>query len=142
MKQILVAVDEHEHAVQIVDSAIEMAEALSGKILLVYVVPKSSVPGKYRDSHGDALPEHYWEDEYNRTVAPLLKRIEKAGIKYELIPRAGKPEEEILKAAKAKGASYIVVGTRGLRRLGRIRALGSVSRNVIENSNIPVLAVP
>jgi nucleotide-binding universal stress UspA family protein len=142
MKQILVAVDEHEHAVQIVDSAIELAQALSGKILLVYVVPKSSVPGGYRDTHGDALPEHFYEDQYDRAVSPLLRRIEKAGIKYEALPRVGDPQQEILKAAEAKAASYIVVGTRGLRGVGKLRAIGSVSRNVIENSNIPVLAVP
>jgi nucleotide-binding universal stress UspA family protein len=142
MKQILVAVDEHEHATQIVDTGIELASAMSAKIVLLYVVDKSSPPGNYRDTHGDALPEHYVEDEYNRTVAPLLKRIEKAGVKYEEMPRAGDPEKEILKAAKASGASYIVVGTRGLSRLGRLRAIGSVSRNVIEKSDIPVLAVP
>jgi nucleotide-binding universal stress UspA family protein len=142
MKQILVAVDEHAHAEQIVDSGIELAGAMSAKILLVYVVPKSSVPDQYRDSHGDALPEHFYDDQYKRTVAPLLKKIEKAGIKYEGLPRAGNAQEEILKVAKSKDVSYIVVGTRALRRLGRLRAIGSVSRGVIENSTVPVLAVP
>jgi nucleotide-binding universal stress UspA family protein len=142
MKQILVAVDEHPHAAEIVDSAIQLAGGLSAKILLMYVVEKSSVPDKYRDEHGDALPEHYYADEFQRTVGPLLKRIDKAGIKYEGISAAGDPEKEILKTAKSKDVSYIVMGTRGLRRLGRLRALGSVSRNVIEKSTVPVLAVP
>ncbi len=142
MKQILVAVDEHAHAEQIVDAAIELAEAISAKILLMYVVPKSSVPENYKDSHGDALPKHYYEDEYLRTVAPLLNRIQKAGVEYEGMPRNGNAQDEILKAAKAKGVSYIVVGTRGLRRLGRLRAIGSVARDVIERSDVPVLAIP
>jgi nucleotide-binding universal stress UspA family protein len=142
MKLILVAVDEHPHADQIVDSAIELAKALHAKILLTYVVPKRPVPEKYRDAHGDALPKHFYDDEFLRTVAPLLKKIEKAGIEYEGMPRNGKAQEEILKAAKAKDVSYIVVGTRGLSRLGRLRAIGSVSRDVIEKSNVPVLAVP
>ncbi len=142
MKPILVAVDEHPHADQIVDSAIELAEGMSAKIILIYVVDKSSVPDKYRDEHGDALPEHYYEDEFKRTVGPLLKRIDKAGIKFEGIAAAGDAETEILKVAKSKDVSYIVMGTRGLRRLGRLRALGSVSRNVIEKSTVPVVAVP
>jgi nucleotide-binding universal stress UspA family protein len=142
MKQILVAIDEHAHAEQIVDNAIELAEALSAKILLTYVVPKGPVPEKYRDSHGDALPKHYYEDEFLRTVTPQLKKIEKAGIEYEGIPRYGNAEDEILKAAKSKNVDYIVVGTRGLSRLSRLRAIGSVSRNVIEKSTVPVLAVP
>jgi nucleotide-binding universal stress UspA family protein len=142
MKQILVAVDEHPHAQQIVDSAIELAEGISAKILLIYVMEKRSVPEKYRDEHGDALPEHYYEDEFERTVGPLVNLIEKAGIRCEGIAANGDPVKEILKAAKSKSVSYIVMGTRELRGLGRLRAIGSVSRNVIEKSTIPVMAVP
>jgi nucleotide-binding universal stress UspA family protein len=142
MKQILVAVDEHPHAEQIVDSAIELAKALSAKIFLMYVVENSSVPEKYRDEHGDALPEHYYEDEFERTVGPLVKVIEKEGIRCEGIAASGDPVKEILKAAKSESVSYIVMGTRELRGLGRLRAIGSVSRNVIEKSTIPVVAVP
>ncbi|HVC27256.1 MAG TPA: universal stress protein [Nitrososphaerales archaeon] len=142
MKQILVAVDEHPHAEQIVDSGIELAKGLSAKILLIYVLDKSSVPENYRDEHGDALPEHYYEDEFKRTVGPLVRMIEKAGIKCEGIAASGDPVKEIMKAAKSKNVSYIVMGTRELRGLGRLRAIGSVSRNVIEKSTIPVVAVP
>jgi nucleotide-binding universal stress UspA family protein len=142
MRQILVAVDEHPHAEQIVDNAIQLAKALPAKILLIYVVPESSVPENYKDTHGDALPEHFYEDQFRRTVGPLLKMIEKAGMKYEGITAAGNPEKEILKTAKSRDVSYIVMGTRGLRRLNRLRAIGSVSRNVIEQSSVPVLAVP
>ena len=142
MKQILVAVDEHPHAEQIVDRGIQLAGEISAKILLMYVVPDKAVPESYRDTHGDALPEHYAQDQFQRTVGPLLKYIEKSGIKCEGIWGVGDPRKEILKAAKSKNVSYIVIGTRGLRNLGRLRAIGSVSRNVIENSTIPVLAVP
>lgn len=142
MKRILVAVDEHPHAEQIVDSAIELAKGISAKILLMYVVEKSSVPEKYRDEHGDALPEHYYQDEFERTVGPLVRMIEKTGIKCEGITASGDPVKEILKVAKSEDVSYIVMGTRELRGLGRLRAIGSVSRNVIEKSTIPVVAVP
>jgi nucleotide-binding universal stress UspA family protein len=142
MKQILVAVDEHSHAEQIVDCGIQLAGAISAKIFLIYVVAKGSVPENYRDEHGDALPEHFYDDEFQRTVGPLLKKIEKAGIKFEGISAAGDPVKEILKAAKSKGVSYIVVGTRELAGLGRLRAISSVSRNIIEKSTIPVVAVP
>lgn len=143
MKHILlVAVDEHPHAEQIVVSAIELAKGLSAKILLMYVMDEADVPENYRDEHGDALPEHYYDDEFQRTVGGLVKTIEKTGIKCQGIAASGDPVKEILKAAKSNGASYIVVGTRELRNLGRLRAIGSVSRNVIEKSTIPVVAVP
>jgi nucleotide-binding universal stress UspA family protein len=106
------------------------------------VVEGESVPDSYRDAHGDALPEHYSMDQFQRTVGPLLKRIEKAGIKYEGISATGNPEKEILKAAKSRDVTYIMMGARGLRGLNRLKAIGSVSRNVIEKSTVPVIAVP
>jgi nucleotide-binding universal stress UspA family protein len=142
VKPILVAVDEHSHAEQIVDSGIKLAKALSTKIFLIYVVSGGSVPSSYRDVHGDALPEHYAEDEFRRTAGPLLTTIEEAGVKYEAIAATGDPVKEILKAAKSKDVCYIVVGTRELRGLSRLKAISSVSRKVIESSTIPVVAVP
>lgn len=142
MKQILVAVDEHPHAEQIVDAAIQLAKGISGKILLIYVVSRGSPPAGYRESEVHDKPEDWYEDEYLRAVGPLLERMDKAGIPYEGINKVGNPEEQIIKTAKTKDVDYIVVGTRGLRRLNRIRAIGSVSRSVIENSKVPVLAVP
>jgi len=141
MKQILVAVDEHAHAEQIVESAIELAQGISAKIVLMYVV-EGPPPENYRDTHGDALPEHYYEDEFERSVGPLVDVVEKAGITCEPLAGSGDPVKEILRVAKSKGVNYIVMGTRELRGLGRLRAIGSVSRNVIEKSTIPVVAVP
>ncbi len=83
MKQILVAVDEHPHAEEIVESAIRLAVPMSAKILLMYVVTDKSVPESYRDSHGDALPEHFYLDKFQRTVGRLLKHSEKAGLACE-----------------------------------------------------------
>ena len=142
MKQILVAVDEHPHAEEIVESAIRLATPISAKILLMYVVTDKSVPTDYVDTHGDKLPEHYYQDRYLRTVGQLLKHIEKAGITCEAICEAGDPQELILKTAKSKDVNYIVVGTRRLRYLSRLKAYGNVGRNVVENSSVPVLAVP
>ncbi len=142
MKQILVAVDEHPHAGQIVESATQLARATSAKIILTYVVKKNSVPEKYRDLHGDALPEHYYQDMFQRTVGPLVKRVKAAGIDCEAVFEAGDPEKVILKMAKSKGVDYIVVGIHGFRGLSRLRAIGNVARNIIETSDIPVLAVP
>jgi nucleotide-binding universal stress UspA family protein len=142
MKQILVAVDEHAHAHHIVDSGIELAEATSSKILLLYVVRKKAVPGSYVDVHGDKIPEHYYREQFHRATDDLVKKIQKAGVEYEGICGVGDPLDLILRTANSRGVSYVVLGIHGFRGLNRLKALGNLARNVIENSTIPVLAVP
>ncbi|GEM_PF-2842045 len=142
MKQILVAVDEHPHAEQIVECAIEMAQEMAARILLIYVVEKTSVPEKFRDEHGDALPEHFYEDEFARTVGRWITAIKNAGVLCHGVPAYGDPIKEILRAAKSRKADYIMMGARELRGLRRLKAISSVSRNVIEKATIPVIAVP
>jgi nucleotide-binding universal stress UspA family protein len=142
MKQILVAVDEHPHAKQIVECAIEMAQEMAARVLLIYVVEKTSVPEKFQDEHGDALPEHFYEDEFARTVGHWITVIKKAGVSCQGVPARGDPVKEILIAAKSRKADYIMMGARELRGLRRLRAISSVSRNVIEKATIPVIAVP
>jgi nucleotide-binding universal stress UspA family protein len=142
MRKILVAVDGHPHAKKIVETSIDLAKAMSAKIILVYVITEKSVPIKYRDSHGDALPEHYTEDVFERTVGALRDDIASAKVEYEGIVGQGDPKKFIIKTAESREADLIVVGVRGLRRLSRIKALGDVARSVIEESKIPVTAVP
>ena len=51
----------------------------------------------------------------------------------------GHATKEIVEAARAKGASLIVAGRRGLRG---IKALGSVSERVVSGAECSVLLVP
>src|SRR5512139_2272224 len=53
--------------------------------------------------------------------------------------RIGHPAEEILAAAAAEGAEMIVVGARSTRSTHRL--MGSVSREVADHAEIPVLIV-
>lgn len=53
--------------------------------------------------------------------------------------RMGHPAEEILKAAKEEQADMIVIGSRG-KRVSHV-FMGSVSREVVNSADIPVLLV-
>ncbi len=53
--------------------------------------------------------------------------------------RSGHPAEEIINGAKEEGADLIIVGTRG-KRVGRF-LIGSVSREVVNSAEVPVLLV-
>ncbi len=55
------------------------------------------------------------------------------------VTRSGHPAEEIINEAKEEGADLIIVGTRG-KRVGRF-FIGSVSREVVNSAEVPVLLV-
>ena len=134
MPLILVAIDEHPHSKKIVDSAIELAKAMSAKILLAYVVTESAPRGY----HGD----DFNKDQFDRAVGFEAERIREAKVECEELWGAGDPKKLIVKTAELRKASMIVIGMRPLRNISKIRALGNVSRIILENSKIPVLRRP
>jgi nucleotide-binding universal stress UspA family protein len=68
-------------------------------------------------------------------IAALLKR---EGVQVHRALRAGDPAREILLAAEGARADLIVVGSRGLGSIAGT-LLGSVSRDVVQHSDRPVL---
>lgn len=144
MKEILVAIDGAKHSSRIVETAVELAKSISAKIALLYIVPSFEVPqgySKYAKSEG-VDSSTYFEAVARQVVADLGERVVKAGLELEELTEFGNPAATILKVAKSRNDYAVVVGVQGLHGLGRIRALGSVSRRVIENSDLPVICVP
>jgi nucleotide-binding universal stress UspA family protein len=146
MKEILVAVDGSEHSAKVVDYAIDLAKSMSAKIVLIYVMPDLSIPEQYKKyAEEEKMPQpesSYLKSVAERILADLGERINRKGVEYEQVYTAGNPAEAILHAVERRRADLVVVGVRGLHGLGRLRALGSVARKVIENSPIPVISVP
>jgi nucleotide-binding universal stress UspA family protein len=146
VKEILVAVDGSKHSERIVDFAASLAKPLSAKILLIYVMPSSDIPEDYLDyAKREAISSpvaSYLRTVAEEIIAKLGERIKERGVEYEGVYHLGNPAEKIIEAAESKKVGLVVVGVRGLHSVDRIRALGSVSRRVIENSGIPVLTVP
>jgi nucleotide-binding universal stress UspA family protein len=83
---------------------------------------------KKLDAKASAILDHYkkhLESNGVSNVKPLIKE--------------GHPAEEILNAASEEGVEMIIVGSRGKRASHRF--MGSVSREVVNNADIPVLIV-
>ncbi len=70
-------------------------------------------------------------------AAPLLERVRQAGVEAQLLIWNGEPANCILEAARAEGASRIVVGSHGRGPLGRA-IIGSVSAAVAGRAACPV----
>lgn len=67
----------------------------------------------------------------------LIERVRAAGVQAHLLIWNGDPATCVVEAARAEGASRIVVGSHGRGRLGRA-IVGSVSATIAADSTCPV----
>ncbi len=144
MTEILVAVDGSKQSGKVVDMAVALAKSMRAKVVLAYVAPKLNVPDEYEKAIEEDAPDQddYYKEFSDRMLGDLDDRIKSEKLTVEKIYGVGNPVEFILSKAKERKSAMIVVGVTGLHRLGMIRALGSTSRRIIENSPIPVVTVP
>lgn len=144
MKEILVAIDGSRHSRKILEVAAAIAKNLQASVVPLYVIPSSNVPPdyeKYAKAEG-IDPSGYLASLATQIVTDAENQVENSGVQAEGLSLSGNPAEIILKTAKSRGVAMIVLGVQGLHGIGRMRALGSISRRVIENSEVPVLTVP
>lgn len=147
MNEILVAVDGSKHSSKIVDVGIQLAKAFSTGIILVYVMqtPSEEPEGVKSFEKVEQYPEayaDYLQGLGESVTDQFTDLIEKAGLKVRAITPSGNPANEILNIADVESPMMIVVGVKGMHGIRRFLSLGSVARNVIENSKVPVITVP
>ena len=136
-QNIVVGYDSSPYAKAALLRAVELAQAFGGAVTLVHAFDAERFSAAdyrltLREKQGEAM-QNALEDlqAAGRTVANL---------KVDTILDTGHPAEVLVKAAETKGADLIVVGSRGLRALGRIM-LGSTSDRVLHLAKVPVLVV-
>lgn len=138
---VLIALDFSSCAESVARKGTELAQKLGARPLLLHVVPPTPVPLHTR------LKIH---DQDDPTVEEYLKRSAEQRLSHfaELLgePRAsvevrfGNPAELIVEEARQRGATMIVVGTRG--RTGLAHALyGSVAEAVVRTADVPVTTI-
>lgn len=141
-KKILVAIDGSKRSDDVLQYAATLAKTTASKVVILYVVPEYKIArDEYPVPKGSPWASTVG-DIAERIVADAENLFESKGIESEGCYEFGNPSLKILEAAESEKASLIVVGLTGLHGIGRIRALGSVARRVIENSKVPVVAVP
>ena len=153
MKNIMIAIDDTKST----EAAIfECTSNFCGRlnpdmVTLVYVERfegRSLMDEMLGDAEMSTLKEVLEGTEYKETLdkkaAAITSHYEKAlkskGISnVKTVIKAGHPAEEILSTAKEVNADMIIVGSRG-KRTGSL-IMGSVSREVANHADIPVLVV-
>jgi nucleotide-binding universal stress UspA family protein len=120
------------------EKAMEVLMALKGvvdKAMVTHIIEVKIAKG--HDKSGlDRL-----EKESKRRLKDYCDRLRKAGINAESHLFSGKSAPEIVRVAREHKASMIIMGTTGKERFKEFW-LGSVSHQVAEESELPVLLAP
>lgn len=122
--------------------AVEMAKAARAELTIVHVLsPVMPVPGD-----GYISPKVYDEIAASTRAwaqKQLDKRVAKArvaGVRAKGLLMDGIPHEQIVRAARAKRAGLLVMGTHGRSGLAKL-FIGSVASRVVSAAPCPVLTV-
>jgi nucleotide-binding universal stress UspA family protein len=123
--------------------AVEMARTNGAELLLVHVL----VPSVPMTGEGYLSPKVYEEIEATarahaqKALDALSAKAKKAGARVKtLLLQGGVPHEQIIRAARAKHADLIAIGTHGRTGLAKL-FLGSVAGRVVSTASCPVLTV-
>jgi nucleotide-binding universal stress UspA family protein len=122
--------------------ALEMSKANRAELLVAHVV----APVVPMMGDGYVSPSLYQELETSaRSQAQaqldrLLAKARKAGVRAKSLLMQGAPHEQITRAARAKRADLIVLGTHGRTGLAKF-FVGSVASRVVSTASCPVLTV-
>lgn len=148
--QILVPFDGSKYSQRSLDEAIKIAKNSDSKLYVVMAVipPMLEPPGMFFGM----IQGVQWEkslDEYVDIASERAERIlqetveycRKKGVKANYQVIADTPGKAILDFSKRNNIDLIIMGSKGLKGIEKVKVLGSVSRHVLENAICPVLIV-
>jgi nucleotide-binding universal stress UspA family protein len=121
--------------------AIEMAKTMRATLHLLHVMAPVPILGD-----GYISPKTYDElltsatESARQQMERLVKTARTAGVKVTSTIVQGVPADSIVRAARAKHADVVVMGTHGRTGFSRF-LLGSVASRVVATSPCPVLTV-
>lgn len=138
--KLLVPIDGSAHALRALDHAIALLKGQQegGELHLVNVQPP--VDSLVTTFVGKAEVKDYHRDEGMKLLKAAIERVEAAGLKPLVHIGVGGAGHVIAHFAKQFGAGQVIMGARGLGGAAGL-LLGSVSRDVIAESPVPVTIV-
>lgn len=131
--RILLAVDDSDESKKAIRTAIGLAGATDGEVLVVHVHVKDM--GYMVKDDIETRPE---AEMLLEAAVDLLRKADVPVVGVMRVARADRVGEAILKAAAEFGADCIVVGSRGSGPFAQM-LLGSVANQVVHLAHCPVL---
>lgn len=140
--RVLVAVDGSTHAARALREAIDLARANRAALTIVTVAPRSVsvlVGGPVMPPVDVRAIDEAVKDEYGRLLERAVAEVPDE-VSVVKVLAEGPAARNILEQARSSDSDLIVVGSRGRGEVSSM-LLGSVSREVLHHSRVPVLVV-
>lgn len=131
---LLVPLDGSPFAEAVVPYAVELAQTLKWRVVLMHIVVEPSQESPLLREHTDtpASAEHY--------LTHVADRLLPLGLDVRLVVRTGVPAHAVLEESEAASIGIVVMATHGHTGM-REMLFGSVAQDVLHYANTPLLLV-
>ena len=137
---ILVAIDGSEHGAAALRTAAQLADEEHARLTVITAVPPAPAFAQITAAGAAALADiDEMLGDAGKRVREQVEQLPE-GLSVTSVVAAGHPAEVILERMRTDNHDLLVMGTRGLGRVGSA-LLGSVSQAVLHQAEIPVLVV-
>ena len=139
MYRILVPVDGSDVALRALSHAIRLAQLIGeAEVHLLNVQPPIS--GSVGAFVGSENIDRFYREESDNALAPARKLLQDEGLPVHAAMRIGSSGQAIIDYAQELPCDAIVMGTRGLGRIGSL-VMGSVATQVVHLAEVPVTLI-
>jgi len=143
-KKVLFCTDFSENSDYAFEFAFGIAKRDEGLLYILHVIPKNphqAVADSYVTGEtAERIQKAIEEDLDNKYKERYVKKIED-GVRFEIVTKSGREDDEIIKFAKQEKVDIVVMGTHGGTGIEHV-IFGSVAEKVLRRSPIPVFIIP
>jgi nucleotide-binding universal stress UspA family protein len=143
IQRILYATDYSKASARALDEAVSLAKQNHAELLVVHVIEPVGQYAAGEDFDGADLymkMEEAAKQDAERSMQKLMRKLQQARVKAKSFLLKGRAYDQIIKTAKNRKASMIVIGTHGRTGLSKL-FMGSVAGRVVSAATCPVVTV-
>ncbi len=123
----------------------DLAKSFGSVLTIASIVDISSVPSPGLIRSGERKALERIRQSVMQSVRGALEKIQKGcieeGIKTKILVMEGSAAASLLKIISENKIDMVIIGSRGLSGISRVKALGSVSRKISEVADCPVMII-
>ena len=143
-KKILFCTDFSENSDYAFEFAYGIAKRDGSLLNILHVIPQNPnqavTEAHITEESLEKIQKAIEENLDNNYKERYVKKIED-GVRFEIVTKSGREDEEIIKFAKQEKVDLVVMGTHGRTGIEHV-FFGSVAEKVLRHSPFPVLIIP